>query len=62
MKNKAMIKLGLAGLDLLEGVVEDFGDYAGEKWATYFKAGVCVYLDQIQPEIFVNHEIIAKQL
>ena len=56
------MKQVLAGLNLLERVVEYFRDDAGKKRTADFEAGVCVDLNKIQPEILVDHEIIAKQL
>lgn len=47
---------------LLEAVVEDFWDDPCQQRATDLETGVRVYFDQIESEVFVDHEVVAKQL
>ena len=46
----------------LKAVVEDLGYDPRQQGAADFQARVSVDLDQVEAEVFVNHEIVAKDL
>ena len=49
-------------MNLLKAVVEDFWDNSCHQGTAHLQTGVCVDLNQVQTEVFVNHEIITEKL
>lgn len=47
---------------LLKAVVEDFWDNACQQRTADLQARVCVHLNQVQSEVFIDHEIVPEKL
>ena len=47
---------------LLEAIVEDFRDDSSQEWTAHFQTRVRVHFNEVEFEIFIDHEIVTEKL
>lgn len=50
------------GGHLLEAIVEDFWNDAGHERTADLQAGVRIHFDEVETEVFIDHEVVPEEL